>query len=94
MRTEAFLMAQRALADLKTAVLTTLEASPLPGLRNSQIGRMLGIYGGHKGHQGHISRTVLHMLELDGVIRQDQDTKLWSMRSIDQIGESGLEDDE
>lgn len=60
-------LAQRAMADLKTAILGLLIKAEGNGLSNAQIGRALGIYRGHEGHEGHISRTVLAMLEEDGV---------------------------
>jgi hypothetical protein len=39
-----------------------------------------GIYHGHVGHEGHISRTVLKLLESDEVIFQDEKTKTWQLR--------------
>jgi hypothetical protein len=44
------------MADLKGAVYELLESSDSP-LSNAEIGRRLGIYQGHVGHEGHISRT-------------------------------------
>ncbi len=79
--------AQQALTTLKVSVARTLSQVGGKGLRNSQIGRALGIYGGHKGHQGHISRTILHLLELEGIIRQDAISKKWFLRSIEEMDE-------
>ena len=49
-------------------------------LTNAEIGRRLGIYQGHIGHEGHISRTVLGLLENEEVIVQDKQTKTWRLR--------------
>ena len=80
----AYQSAQRALADLKGAVYLTLAAGPAEGLQNAQIGRSLGIYGGHSGQEGHISRTLLEMLLVEGVVEQDLKTKRWSLRDQSQ----------
>ncbi len=77
-RTHAYQLAQRAIADLKAAVLQVLVSAPVPGLTNAEIGRALGIYSGHEGHEGHISRTMLEMLKTEGVAEQDPKTKIWS----------------
>lgn len=76
--TEAYHLAQSAIADLKTAIHAVLSQAP-QGLKNAQIGRTLGIYSGHIGHEGHISRTLLAMLESEGVAEQDQNTKVWRL---------------
>ncbi len=68
--------AQRALADLKAAVLAYLRSCPVPQ-RNADVGRALGIYGGHIGHEGHVSRTILNLLQEEGLIRQDGDKGPW-----------------
>ncbi|PAU94568.1 hypothetical protein CK503_07175 [Aliifodinibius salipaludis] len=71
--------AQLAIANLKGTIYSLLENSPKDSLSNAEIGRNLGIYSGHKGHEGHISRTLLAMMEKEGVIEQDEDTKEWSL---------------
>ena len=76
MESEAYLKAQVALAWLKGAVHSLL-ANNTQGLSNAEIGRTLGIYQGHKGHEGHISRTVLAFLEAEGAVKQNEDTKAW-----------------
>lgn len=76
---EAYHLAQSAMADLKAAVRFTLSAAP-NGLTNAQIGRSLGIYGGDVGHEGHISRTLLALLESEGVAEQDANTKCWRLK--------------
>lgn len=69
--------AQLAMVRLKAAVYELLEAGPENGLRNADIGRALGIYAGHRGHEGHVPRTILGILEQEGVISQDINTKHW-----------------
>src|SRR6476469_1171553 len=72
--------AQRAIADLKAAVHSVLEAAPSSGLTNAEIGRTLGIYAGHVEHEGHISRTLLALMEKEGVVQQNPTTKRWTLR--------------
>ena len=74
--------AQLAMAELKAATRSLLESAPSRGLTNAEIGRSLGIYAGHKGHEGHISRTVLALLEVEGVVKQDTDSKQWCLSSL------------
>jgi hypothetical protein len=76
METDDYLKAQIALAGLKGAVHSLLSKNP-QGLSNAEIGRTLGIYQGHKGHEGHISRTVLAFLENEGAVKQNEETKVW-----------------
>jgi len=76
----SYLVAQRALADLKAAILQLLESAPETGLTNAEIGRSLGIYRGHVGHEGHISRTLLEMLREEGILVQHSETKRWTLR--------------
>jgi hypothetical protein len=68
-------LAQSAISDLKAAIYVVLENASEEGLRNAKIGRSLGIYTGHKGHEGHISRTLLAMMEEEGIVEQDDDKK-------------------
>jgi hypothetical protein len=68
---EIYAKAQHGLTEVKASVLRLLLAAGKQGLKNSQIGRGLGIYAGHVGHEGHISRTILAMLEAEGLIRQE-----------------------
>lgn len=77
----AYQLAQRAVADLKTSVYVLLKGGPDEGLTNAQIGRGLGIYMGHVGHEGHIPRTLLAIMEAEGVVEQDPGTKKWKIRS-------------
>ena len=82
--------AQRAIADLKAAVRQVLAGADAQGLKNAEIGRILGIYQGYgKGeHEGHISRALLAMLEEEGVATQNPDTKRWALRSQASAGGS------
>lgn len=77
--TSPYLKAQTAIAYLKAAVHETLAAAPEGGLRNVDVGRSLGIYMGHVEHEGHISRTILALMEADGTIKQDKDSKSWTL---------------
>ncbi|MGZ2411119.1 DNA-binding IclR family transcriptional regulator [Sphingomonas sp. F9_3S_D5_B_2] len=76
---DAYLQAQRAIAELKAATLTVLGDHD-GGLTNADLGRSLGIYMGHKRHEGHVSRTILDLLENEGLVVQDSVTKAWSLR--------------
>jgi ribosomal protein S19E (S16A) len=88
MEPDNYALAQRAMTELKISVLLrTVAAHEATGLQNVQVGRLLGIYGGHKGHQGHISRTVLHMLEAEGLVRQDEESKRWFPRRTEDMDE-------
>ncbi len=84
---QSYLLAQDAMAKLRSAVHMILETVP-SGLSNARIGRSLGIYSGHVGHEGHISRTILALMEAEGVVEQDKVTKLWRLRT----GESAAQD--
>jgi len=76
----SYRIAQRAMADLKTAVYSVIKQGPEEGLTNAEIGKALGIYMGHVGHEGHISRTILGLLELEGMLLQDSESKKWSIK--------------
>lgn len=81
----AFTMAQEAMAKLRSAIHLLLEESPA-GLTNAEIGRALGIYSGHVGHEGHMSRTILALMESEGVVQQDPTNKLWRLRRLPPSG--------
>ena len=69
--------AQRAIADLKSAVYELLKDAAEP-MTNAEVGRSLGIYDGHNGqHEGHISRTILARLEGEGLIKQVKSRGGW-----------------
>ncbi|QDC09079.1 hypothetical protein FHY55_07410 [Oceanicola sp. D3] len=77
----AYEMAQAAIAQLKASVRVALSEGPKEGLRNVDIGKSLGIYMGHVEHVGHIPRTLLEIMQKEGVVTQDADTKLWKLNS-------------
>ncbi len=79
MQKDEYVKAQLALAELKGAVVAILERNG-GGMTNAAIGRSLGIYAGHKGHEGHIPRTLLAMLEHEGVVEQSDKNQTWSIR--------------
>lgn len=72
-KSQAYQISQKAIADLKFAIYMILELHNGDGLKNSEIGRALGIY---TGHEGHISRTLLAIMEEEGVVQQNED-KTW-----------------
>ena len=77
----AYRLAQRGIADIKAAILMLLnDQGGDEGLRNVDIGRRLGIYGGHVGHEGHVPRTMLARMESDEVVFQDPETERWRVR--------------
>jgi hypothetical protein len=76
-----YALAQHALADLRIAVHEALLAGPAEGMTNAEIGRKLGIYHGHVGHEGHIPRTLLATMEQEGAVEQDTVSKRWRLRS-------------
>ncbi len=82
-RSDCFALAQDAYAKLKSAVYGLLMQSPNRPMTNAEIGRTLGIYGGHLGHVGHIPRTILEELKKDGLVEQDSETKAWSLVSFE-----------
>ena len=75
----AYADAQAGLARLKSAVYRVLLDAGTRGLRNVDVGKTLGIYGGHVGHEGHIPRTLLAIMESEGVVMQDPTTKEWRL---------------
>ena len=77
---DAYALAQDAMSRLRTSVYLALAAAPAGGLKNADIRRQLGIYSGHVGHEGHIPRTVLALMEAEGVVEQDPITKCWRLR--------------
>lgn len=89
-RTEAYALAQEAVAGLKAAVHLLLSTSPPDGLKNADVGRLLGIYSGHVGHEGHISRTMLGLMEAEGTVVQDEASKRWRLRTPEETAASVL----
>jgi hypothetical protein len=79
--------AQKAIAELKGSIYEILLKTGEQGLSNAQIGRSLGIYAGHIGHQGHIPRTMLALMENEGVVEQIEDTKRWRIKTDTNVDE-------
>ena len=77
---QSYFMAQTAIAQLKSAIRMVLSHAGTEGLRNTDIGRLLGIGRGHVRHKGHIPRTLLAMMEDEGVVERDPDTRRWKLR--------------
>lgn len=79
---EPYALAQSAISQLKSAIYLLLKNARREGMKNSEIGRSLGIYTGHVEHEGHIPRTLLSIMEAEGVVEQNKETKLWSLKKI------------
>lgn len=81
MSTSPYQRAQKALANLKIAVRDYLESVGPDGATNAEVGRALGIYHGYSsGQEGHVSRTLLSLLEIDGVAERDSETRKWKLK--------------
>ena len=76
---DAYQKAQKGMAYLKSAIYIVLSNAPKEGLSNANIGRTLGIYLGHKGHEGHIPRTLLAIMENEGIVKQNSSNKKWQI---------------
>jgi hypothetical protein len=75
---DPYAAAQKAIAQLKGSIHDTLKNSPT-GLKNAQIGQILGIHRGHGNqHAGHITRTLLETMQSEGTVKQSAE-KLWSI---------------
>lgn len=72
------------MAELKGAVYELIVENP-DGLTNAGIGRRLGIHQGHVGHEGHMSRTILVMLEAGEAVIQNKESKVWSLRKAEVV---------
>lgn len=83
MKKEAYQIAQESITGLKSAVYLLLKGQGEKGLKNVQIGKALGIYMGHIGHEGHIPRTILALMESEGVVKQNKSSKKWTCADID-----------
>ena len=84
---------QRSRSDLKASARLLIESASSQVLTNVETGRTPRIYSGHAGHEGHIPRTILALLENEGVVDQDKKMECWRFRvhakdSVDQHVES------
>ena len=77
-RNDLYTRAQAAITEIESAILELLTANP-SGLTNSEIGRRLGIYFGHDGHEGHISRSILAVMQTKGIVRQQSKRGPWEI---------------
>jgi len=77
---QPYLLAQTAMAQLKSAIHMVLSGAGEAGLKNADIGHLLGIYMGYDGgHKGHIPRTLLAIMKTEGVAKQDETTEIWRL---------------
>ena len=83
---EPYVVAQTGISQLKAAIFLLLSRASETGLTNAEIGRSLGIYMG--GHEGHIPRTLLAVMEAEGVVEQQAETKQWRLRSAEDRSKS------
>lgn len=79
--------AQKAVAELKGAIYEVLLKSGEQDYSNAHIERSLGIYAGHIGHQGHIPRTMLALMENEGVVEQIEESKRWRIKIDSNVDE-------
>ena len=77
---DAYHKAQKGMTYLKSAIYVLLSNAPKEGLSNANIGRTLGIYSGHIGHEGHIPRTLLAIMEDEGIVEQNSSNKKWQLK--------------
>lgn len=79
---DEYAVAQRAIADLKSATLSLIRREG--PVSNAKLGRALGIYFGHGSqqgkHEGHVSRSILRLLADEGLVEQTA-TKEWRYRA-------------
>lgn len=75
---QAFEEAQKAILQLKIAIVRTLQGHP-DGLSTTEIARKLGINQGYNdGHTGEIPRTLLERLQQEGIVVRDGE-KNWRL---------------
>jgi len=85
---EAYQMAQQAVSLMKIAIVRLLSESP-EGLKNSDIGRRLGVNGDHLGGQpGWFPWTVLKMMELDRTVEQPVPKGPWKLVDLSSADQS------
>ena len=83
--TDLYQKAQIGLVDIKGAVFELLQRSE-GGMTTAEIGRSLGIYMDHAGHEGHISGTILAMMETEGAAWQEAPRGKWHAAGRDGDG--------
>ena len=85
-RAQAYRDAQHAMALLKAAIHRILFDAGAEGMKNVEIGKTLGIYAGHVRHEGHIPRTLLAIMEGEGITEQDPESKAWRLKTLGSRG--------
>ena len=85
-RAQAYKDAQHAMAILKGAIYRVLLDAGAEGMKNVEIGKTLGIHTGHARHEGHIPRTLLAIMEGEGVTEQDSESKAWRLKTLGSRG--------
>lgn len=79
---EAYEMAQEAVTQMKSAIIRLLADNP-EGLRNSDIGRMLGVNADFlDDQQGWFPYTVLKIMELERTVEQKKPRGPWTLRPV------------
>ncbi len=82
---ESYGLAQEAVCRMKEAVLRTLKAHP-EGLRNSELGRLLGVNADFLGdQQGWFCYTILKIMELERIVEQPVPKGPWVLRNVVKI---------
>ena len=79
---ELYGMAQDGINRIKSAILGLIIQAGDDGMRNVEIGKSLGVYSGHTAgeHEGHISRSLLNILQNEGMVEQRTDKKWYPIR--------------
>lgn len=87
MNAKAYEKSQAGITLLKSAIIDVLSCSSTPkeGLKNSQIGRAIGIYhmsssGKKDKHIGHVSASLLHQLKNEQVVEYDETSRKWKLK--------------
>ena len=78
--TDHYRRAQVALADLKAAARGVLLSAPSDGLADDDVGRLLGLNALSGTADGQLTRTILGVLEAEGVATKDEGER-WHFRT-------------
>ena len=74
--------AQIAMAQLKSLALTLVAQNPESGLRQTDIGRMLGIHATPDGQQqGWVAGYLMQLLENEGLVERESQRAPWLLNS-------------
>lgn len=81
MNPKAYTIAQEGVTKIRSALMVLLSSAPQEGMANADISRSLGLHAGYGGRQqGHITRELLEGMKNDGVVKQNPESKKWSLR--------------